>query len=46
MIIKVKKFVVIFKLCEGMLIGVKVMFWCDWMYEFVDWLIYVVLFWV
>lgn len=41
-IIKVKKFIVIFKVCEGMLFGVKVMLCCQQMFEFMDCLIMIV----
>lgn len=46
MIIKVKKFIVGFCFCEGMVIGVKVILWGMWMYDFLDKLVNVFLLWV
>lgn len=43
MIIKVKKLIVGFCLCEGMLIGVKVILCGERMYEFLDKLVLVLL---
>lgn len=40
---KVKKSVLNFKVCEGWDIGFKVILWGYWMYEFIDWLIVVVI---
>lgn len=42
-VIYVCKFIVGFKICEGWLIGVKVILCSDWMYEFLDCLLFIFL---